>query len=1293
KAQNYYHLEFSLFPDEAEPIKIDLADFGLAVKVYMESETKVLVPWDDGERMWVAWNQEVNLPVTRDLLLKLMTHIVTLQVWDHKEKVSPKARFDRPRGFRVLRQKGGVRPNVDDMMKTLVLSQKMLFKNGQPRASSTLLRNNGKNIGAVVGKISNSEELITVVVTSLDQKIKEIPKESTRSFQKAMSLLQEINPIDSSDPKRLSSGIEQHVSSKTDGPRPMSERKLCPDQESKASSAEEKLKLLVQNEENNSISDLTKWKYTNKKGSIKVTSKDKKREIDLHVEPAAVINLDIKPLVAGSNSVTNKLEKPCQTIMDAYFTLSLKQSLLSDKLQKELNPLVIRILSVTSMPSTPISISDLEDRCNPVTCQYQFMDLPCHQTLGREHGTNVYFNDVNVILTGTVNAARLREYLLGPVLEIEVHDRDRKLRDQLQIPALFGAEPEDSKLSNVGLVSCKRTLHNPFTDTNNSWDPFGVAKVSLTELLDGKRVLNMTIPIQGCRSPDPSGSQRDGLGGRILGVAGAVDGPQDVPLPMGHYLESNAQLKLRVEIAYPLSRYPQEETRDEQTTDIETVNKESVDEETADVGILVNTNVMIVETQSADKELLDIEAVDKEIVDKETVDKTTVDKTTVDKTTVDKTTVDKTTVDKTTVDKETVDKETVDKETVDKETVDKEEFDVLDEMACPFGRIIYIFDFRNQGFLQELVSEIKEVNATGLCLESLPKRASPLRRLNSLQRDSSRLDILTGFHVTDDNIHLFVLEGLRDGGVRRLWERLPARIEAAETGRLDVRYSSDLSFHNRLYMELDPSITTIHLHESLQTITRQPLLYVRDMVPQACFHGIIKLYSLCSVRKLRDAVHNDLFPTAEMVTLVSREFGVPASRAHLKRGGPPKVIPYPSPADTASTCLSHPPCRHPLDSHNKAYVERKREQTLHKNFTEMNMEAVQRASRRLQRKKGEMVTVFPTDGKQVYPYSIQALNSIEQAKALVRAEIAKDPKQHFTYGPEYMSAKVDPVDVEKEWKLEMERSRAAWLTFHGFQYPGFKTSLESNRHPIWLSRNRIEELKTPWNENNLHRNLESPLSRGAWKWHNRKLDFDLYSHPPCPALPVSNHLTGDVAKAEQLEAIQKFYDDWRSKLVVDNTRVRCHRCGVGTEQRTQGPKASNDLDRLKSLRKDKPAKYTFKVHDTLLKRPPSSKLQRQISCTPETQLENRSGFGPGKPEAHSLGRHAIPRHNMEHRKYAELKGHDFNLLWRQKSYVYQPRLKPLTKEELRTHLFTFREVTPSPAVLPAMTREGPCWAQ
>uniref|UniRef100_A0A4W3I7Q9 DUF4550 domain-containing protein n=1 Tax=Callorhinchus milii TaxID=7868 RepID=A0A4W3I7Q9_CALMI len=731
KAQNYYHLEFSLFPDEAEPIKIDLADFGLAVKVYMESETKVLVPWDDGERMWVAWNQEVNLPVTRDLLLKLMTHIVTLQVWDHKEKVSPKARFDRPRGFRVLRQKGGVRPNVDGEY---------------------------KGCGSLAVRRS---ELIKVFFLSLPL----------------------IPPL---------------------------------------------------------------------------------------------------PSLTGSNSVTNKLEKPCQTIMDAYFTLSLKQSLLSDKLQKELNPLVIRILSVTSMPSTPISISDLEDRCNPVTCQYQFMDLPCHQTLGREHGTNVYFNDVNVILTGTVNAARLREYLLGPVLEIEVHDRDRKLRDQLQIPALFGAEPEDSKLSNVGLVSCKRTLHNPFTDTNNSWDPFGVAKVSLTELLDGKRVLNMTIPIQGCRSPDPSGSQRDGLGGRILGVAGAVDGPQDVPLPMGHYLESNAQLKLRVEI-----------------------------------------------------------------------------------------------------------------------------FDVLDEMACPFGRIIYIFDFRNQGFLQELVSEIKEVNATGLCLESLPKRASPLRRLNSLQRDSSRLDILTGFHVTDDNIHLFVLEGLRDGGVRRLWERLPARYGG-------VRWGGGWQGRGG------------------------------------------RRERGCS--PLRDAVHNDLFPTAEMVTLVSREFGVPASRAHLKRGGPPKVIPYPSPADTASTCLSHPPCRHPLDSHNKAYVERKREQTLHKNFTEV----------------------------------LGAL----------------DPKQHFTYGPEYMSAKVDPVDVEKEWKLEMERSRAAWLTFHGFQYPGFKTSLESNRHPIWLKL--CDHLCfQPWNENNLHRNLESPLSRGAWKWHNRKLDFDLYSHPPCPALPVSNHLTGN----------------------------------------------------------------------------------------------------------------------------------------------------------------------------------------
>lgn len=41
RAEGYYCIEYNMFPDYAEPTKVDLVMFGLAAKVYMTNETKV----------------------------------------------------------------------------------------------------------------------------------------------------------------------------------------------------------------------------------------------------------------------------------------------------------------------------------------------------------------------------------------------------------------------------------------------------------------------------------------------------------------------------------------------------------------------------------------------------------------------------------------------------------------------------------------------------------------------------------------------------------------------------------------------------------------------------------------------------------------------------------------------------------------------------------------------------------------------------------------------------------------------------------------------------------------------------------------------------------------------------------------------------------------------------------------------------------------------------------------------------------------------------------------------------
>ena len=77
-------------------------------------------------------------------------------------------------------------------------------------------------------------------------------------------------------------------------------------------------------------------------------------------------------------------------------------------------------------------------------------------------------------------------------------------------------------------VSGKRTLHSAFAGRQNAWDPHGVARFDLSELLLGQQLLFLKSPILNCPLPDVLGVRDAGAGkldGKLVGVAGAVDGP------------------------------------------------------------------------------------------------------------------------------------------------------------------------------------------------------------------------------------------------------------------------------------------------------------------------------------------------------------------------------------------------------------------------------------------------------------------------------------------------------------------------------------------------------------------------------------------------------------------------------------------------------------------------------------------------------------------------------------------------------------------------------------------------
>ncbi|KAM8915714.1 uncharacterized protein FLJ43738 isoform 2-T5 [Spinachia spinachia] len=846
KAQSWYHVEYKLLPGDTETVKVDLLVFGPLAKLYKEDEFKVVKTWPDGDQTWVGWSQDFKIRVNKDLLISLLPHTITFQMWNSTEKLSNQARYERINAFRPTQDQpederdtcGGIRSMVNNprswCMRTLNASTES--------RSDKLFDSNAEG-----GSEADSNPLAT-----------ELPKPTIDYFN-----------------------------------------------------------------------------FEETKGN-------------------GFISAEIRPirLVAGETSVTQRFPVCSCGVLQVVCNVSLDRLLISDQMKVELNPLVITIVSATSMPSSPVPFHVLEKKCGPVYCQYKFHDLNMHRTDSRMHSTTVHFRDVHVILTGLMNPEELREFLSGPPLQIEVHDRDMQREER---PPTFGP----------GSVS--EDLHAAPAALNSH----GVARLNLSELLLGRKRLQANLPIKCCPPPPLPEEQRD-----------------KKMVPPGRYSEANSQLKVEVEISCPLH---------------------------------------------------------------------------------------------------------------------------IQEDGCsgPLGRVIYLFDYSNLSLMTKLRSEILRINASAFHHDSCSEQALS----NYIMTDESRdLDFVSGFHVLDKRTHVFVLEGLRDGAVRRLWEAVPVKQSGSKEEHVKVLYNSNLGFFKRIYGSLGVDLSPICLHEPLETIMRRPRVYIRGMVPRPCVQALLRLSQLSRAERLTDVVRCDLFPSADMILSLDKNCCM-HKRQWEQRGGANMVVTTPTkqvgmvPVHVKSNALIGPPnLEYAKWKHSSRSVNPPRD------LIQENVKKVQEESERLQKPK---VAVF---GKELsaagpaYNYSIQTFNSSERAKELLRQAMAQAPGRRFTYCQRYHSATVEQGHVVSKTRPNCIAAPRVWFTS--------TRSKESKLHPRHPDQARVEELRKPWRENVLHDNiLKPPLSRDTWAWSQRHEDFQLH-FKPLPFFsraPSTIHLAGDLLKRQPLD--------------------------------------------------------------------------------------------------------------------------------------------------------------------------------
>uniref|UniRef100_H2YY97 Uncharacterized protein n=1 Tax=Ciona savignyi TaxID=51511 RepID=H2YY97_CIOSA len=202
----------------------------------------------------------------------------------------------------------------------------------------------------------------------------------------------------------------------------------------------------------------------------------------------------------------------------------------------------------------------------------------------------------------------------------------------------------------------------------------------------------------------------------------------------------------------------------------------------------------------------------------------------------------------------------------------------MPNQVCPFSRVVYYFSYSNKALLKQIEEYVSTANAKALKLDHFEKdvldAALSTYKLSIEQKKSRTLDVITGFHVIDGNLHWLVLEGIKNGAMVGLHQHAQ-RNQPKDNKVLVHLFDSSMTFSKRLYAGLDVDLCRVRLHQPITEILKQPLLYVRDMVPKKCLDCITKMHQITSLKKLRDVVHSNSFPTSEMVISMSREFGVP----------------------------------------------------------------------------------------------------------------------------------------------------------------------------------------------------------------------------------------------------------------------------------------------------------------------------------------------------------------------------------------------------------------------------------
>jgi len=367
-----------------------------------------------------------------------------------------------------------------------------------------------------------------------------------------------------------------------------------------------------------------------------------------------------------------------------------------------------------------------------------------------------------------------------------------------------------------------------------------------------------------------------------------------------------------------------------------------------------------------------------------------------------------------------------------------------------FGRFVVVVDESNLDFISAVLRKVMEWNADVKKIDPSSAELSTYQ-LTDAEKQDPHFDILTGVALLDGKSRIFVLEGLRDQGLKAMLEHIKAG-KRANDSEFKLLNNPEIGYSRRLYADFGSlKLKQIKIRMPLEDLAAKPDLYsVSGSMSDATASGIQAIKQLMGLKqmsRLRALRHGSAFPEASNLLDLEILYGGFITDAELEgraesRRSPgrsrsrrsiaaaaaaaaaeetsaaesvvaePNVVTLRPQEILQARTMKKSKRKTDLNQDNTVYDQklRLRESSSVPDFRQVNKTMVKQQSEDLVKLNESLGKVRIRDtsfleGQQVYIYSGQKLQSSELHKDHMRKHMdPEQAKQSWTYNPDYLTS-------------------------------------------------------------------------------------------------------------------------------------------------------------------------------------------------------------------------------------------------------------------------------------------------